>query len=796
MTKSLGLLVVLLGLAGSASAQDARSVVLAAAAAMGATNLASIQYSGSGWIAAPGQSFSLADDWPRWEVPSYSRLIDYNGRAYREEYVRRQGTYPPRGGGGTPLAGEQRIVQILNGTYVWNMNGATPVPQPGLYMAGIPVSDLRQLEILLTPHGFLKGAMAANDAALTSVTLPFAGPTNDGMTGNGRKATILSYVALGKYRVNGTINDQNLVELVTTWIPNPVYGDMLYEVRHLNYRDFGPVKFPTTIHVHQGDPVFNPAHNLMEIRVTSVQANATVPPLAVPEPVRTATAPPVRAESQQVDAGVWMIGGGSHNSVAIEFNDFVAVVEAPLNEERSIAVINEVTRLVPAKPIRYVINTHHHFDHSGGLRTYLAQGATIVAAESSRDFYRDVMFAPLPRTLQPDRLSTFYPNFAGSRRPAPFEAVNTKYVISDGTRTLDLHPIQGVNHAAGMLVAYLPKERILINGDLYSPPSPGATPPPSASNLALRSNIERLKLDVAQHVPIHGRNGTHEEFMSATVPPRVVSRAERLENERDNASLQEVTPFKAFDNVSYVGVGWVGAWLVSTTQGLILIDAVEERYVDHLLNGIKRLGFDPAHIKYVVITQGHADHYGGAAKIQEMYGARVAMGEADWDALAQPNEAGSPGRVRVPVRDVALKDGDTIKLGSTTLRFHATPGHTPGTMSVDFIVFDRGQPHRAFLLGGAAPAPGAVAAEQFLASLAKVERLQSGVQVRLVNHPWMDPDFWDRADKIVQRGRSDPHPMVAPEAFRTWIQELKARGQRALDDERGLVGSSPVGSRQ
>ena len=508
--------VVVLGMtAAAASAQDARSVVQAAAAAMGVNNLSSIQYSGAGWIANTGQSFSLTDDWPRFEVTSYSRVIDYNARAYREEYVRRQGNFPPRGGG-APLAGEQRTVAFLNGTYAWNLNGETVVPQPGLYMAGTPVAELRQLEIFLTPHGFLKGAMAANNAALTSVTLPFVGPTNAGMTENGRKATILSYMVMNKYRVNGTVNDRNEVELVTTWIPNPVYGDMLYEVRHLQYRDFGGVRFPSVIHVHQGDPVFNPAHNLMEIRVTSVQANPTVPPMAVPEAVRTATAPPVTVETSKLAEGVWRLGG-SHNSVAVEFADFVAVVEAPLNEARSIAVIDEVAKLVPNKPIKYVINTHHHFDHSGGLRTYMAQGATLVTAAANREFYENVMFLPLSRSLQPDRMSLYYPNFTTSRRPVPIETVGQKFTVSDGVRTLDLHPVQGSNHAAGMLVAYLPKEKMLINADLYSPPAPNAQPaPPSLATMNLRQNVDRLKLDVAQHVPIHGRVGTHEEFVKIT----------------------------------------------------------------------------------------------------------------------------------------------------------------------------------------------------------------------------------------------------------------------------------------
>jgi len=205
---------------------------------------------------------------------------------------------------------------------------------------------------------------------------------------------------------------------------------------------------------------------------------------------------------------VWFLGGGSHNSLAVEFRDFMAVVDGPLSEERSLAVIAEVQKLVPGKPIRYVVNTHHHFDHSGGLRTYVAEGATIITHQGNRAFYENVVFHPGPRTLQPDRLSLV------PRAPV-FETVNQKYVLSDGVRTMDVHLVQGLGHAQGMLVAHLPKEKILVNADLYSPPAQGAQPPtqPTAASIVLNNNIRRLNLDVAQHVPIHGRVGTNDEFV-------------------------------------------------------------------------------------------------------------------------------------------------------------------------------------------------------------------------------------------------------------------------------------------
>jgi glyoxylase-like metal-dependent hydrolase (beta-lactamase superfamily II) len=517
MTRQLSVLAAVVVLAvGDGSAQDVRAILQTAATAMGATNLKSVQFSGTGWTAFVGQTFNSASgDWPRFEVPAYTRVIDYDARSSREEFTRRQGNFPPTGGGGTPLQGELRTVALLSGTYAWNMNGDTAVPQTRPYLDGTPVHELRQLEIMLTPHGFLKAAMGAAPRALVT---RIEGPSNDGLTGDGRTVTIVSFTALGKYKVNGTINDQNLVEVVSTWIPNPVYGDMLYEVRYTEYRDVGGIKFPMLWHAHQGDPVLNPAHNSQEIRVTNVMPNVAVPAMSVPEPVRTATAAtatstPARVEAQKLADGVWLVPG-SHNSLAVEFRDWIAVVEAPLNEERSIAVIEAVQRLVPKKPIRYVVNTHHHFDHSGGLRTYLAQGTTIVTHQANRQFYETVMFYPGSRTLQPDRLSLFYPMYTTSRRPFRLETVDQQYVLSDGVRTMELHPVAGLQHAQGMLVAYLPKEKLLVSADLYSPPAAGAAAPAASATMrALATNIRRLKLDVAQHVPVHGRVGTHEELV-------------------------------------------------------------------------------------------------------------------------------------------------------------------------------------------------------------------------------------------------------------------------------------------
>ena len=520
-------------MAGTASPQtvtDVRAVLEASLKAMGGVNLKTIRYSGSGWSSRIGQTYGLAEDWPHYEVAGYTRLIDYDAKWSREDYTRKQGSYPLLG---RPPMPEERVTSILNGNFAWDMHGDKPVPLPGLYLDGVSYADLRQLEIAITPHGFLKAALAAKDA--TAITLPIVGASDAGLSQNGRRVTIVSFT-IGKYRVNGTINDQNLVELTDTWFPNPVYGDMDYEMRFTKYKNFDGIQFPTLLHVHQGDPRLNPAHNYYEYNVTDVKANVPAAVMPVPDAVRTAAAPPVKVDTQKLSDGVWLLGGGTHNSVLMEFKDFVAVVEAPQNEARSLAVIEEANRLAPNKPIKYVVNTHHHFDHAGGLRTYLSQGTTVITHESNKDYYLGIMFYPAARELQPDRMSLYSPMYMISRRPAPIETVASfaggpgggaaKYVITDGDRILEVIHVQDMayelgdttyaqgNHSADMLMVYLPKEKILINADLYSPPAQGApTPAPTAGMKTLYQNMKKQKLDVDRQVPLHGRVGTNDEFL-------------------------------------------------------------------------------------------------------------------------------------------------------------------------------------------------------------------------------------------------------------------------------------------
>lgn len=496
----------------AAQAETAQSVLQAVAQAMGTGQLKCVTYTGAGYVGLVGQNYDIRDDWARVELAEYTRTINYEARSSREDRVLRQGTHPQRGGGGIPLQGDQRQSLIVADKVAWNV-GANGMPAPAPAAA-----EVRQLDIWLNPHGFVKAAMApgANPVLITRWESGALGGLSSIPM---RRLRIISFTALGKYRVNGTINDQNLVERVQTWVPNPVRGDMNQEGEYTQWRDVSGVKFPGNFHHHTDwddetqPPNYNGGHNSLTFNVKDIRVNDCGPALEVPEAVRTAAIPPVRVETTKMAEGVYYLTGGSHHSMAVEFRDFTALIEAPQDERRTLAVIEAVYKAIPKKPIRYVINSHHHFDHLGGIRTAFHEGATIVTHHSNRDFYKQEVLSYGARTLEPDRLSLYPPTeFAEGYQ---LETIDMRGTISDGTRNLDLYYIQGSPHAEGMLMAYLPREKILVEADVYTPPAPDAqmpaTPPPAAVNLY--NNVIAYKLDVATIAALHGRSVPWSDFL-------------------------------------------------------------------------------------------------------------------------------------------------------------------------------------------------------------------------------------------------------------------------------------------
>jgi metallo-beta-lactamase class B len=253
---------------------------------------------------------------------------------------------------------------------------------------------------------------------------------------------------------------------------------------------------------------------------------------------------------------------------------------------------------------------------------------------------------------------------------------------------------------------------------------------------------------------------------------------------------QKVKPFKLFDNVYYVGVEVVSAYLITTSAGQILIDATYAETADLLLNNVREAGFDPATIKYLIITHQHFDHFAGAGKVQQVTGARVAMSQADWDGVEQQQRAG--GRGQNPgitlKRDMVINDGDTIKLGDTTVKLYVTPGHTPGSIAVEVPVRDRGKTYRALdPCFGINPSPELTA--PFIKSMERLKQLGPW-DALLPPHAFLQPhDDFTPPRTIIQgppevRRAVNANPAVIGSArINAWIDQILSVANEKLRAE-------------
>ena len=500
---------------------DPIPILDAAAEAMGVDKLRCVSFAGSGYAGKVGQNLTQDTDWPLGEpLEEYSRTIDFERRSSVERFARKPGLNPaswkygPGWLGGTPLQRHRSQTFAVAGEHAWHADGdGAPAAAPAM-------AELWQLDIWMTPHGFVRAARmpGADVTAIWRWELGESG--RDGATtGSIAKVAVVSATVLGRYRVNATVREGDLVQRTQTRVPHPVLGDMNYEHEFTEWQDLGNgIVFPAGWHHHDGwdderqVPVLTGGHNSFGGSFPDMRANACEP-LEAPAAVRAAQPldPPV--EPTELAEGVWLLGGGTHNSVAVEFADFVAVVEAPLDERRSLAVIDKIVELVPEKPIRFLLNTHDHYDHLGGLRTYLHVGATILTHQRNRMFYESELLNYVPRTMEPDMVSLYPPTEISEGYT--MEDIDEKYILGDGERFLEIYYVQGLaTHVEGMLMAYLPRERILVEADMFDPGwLPEDLARPTAAEEALLRNAQQNRLRPAIVAPIHGKAVTWDEFL-------------------------------------------------------------------------------------------------------------------------------------------------------------------------------------------------------------------------------------------------------------------------------------------
>lgn len=442
---------------GSASAAercDAAAVIAAAERAQGGP-IRTLQLSASGSDFVVGQGWRPRGPWPRFHVERYDRTMDFEVGASSLVTMRSQALDPPRGGARQPLEREEQVTAVA---------------------AGSPrAASIRREMALLTPAGLIDAARRSKEVAgaprgrgcALTVSMEEGAPVTAEIGADGRITRLISKVA------------------------DAVLGDAATETIFSGRLSIGGKwSLPERIVQKIG------GYPVLDVRIARAAVDEkVVVPADVTPPLFDWMAPP-RMPSETLAEGVFVMPG-RYSALAVDLGDYIVLIESPQNEARAAEVIAEAHRLIPGKPIRYVVNTHAHFDHAAGLRVAVADGATIVTQRGNVRFLQDVLNRP--RTLRPDAL-------AREPRPIRFLPVDDQLSLSGGGREVRLYRLENMDHVDGMLVAWLPQSRVLVEADAFTPPGKQRSAPPTALNpynRQLLENIERLGLDVDRLISIH-----------------------------------------------------------------------------------------------------------------------------------------------------------------------------------------------------------------------------------------------------------------------------------------------------
>jgi glyoxylase-like metal-dependent hydrolase (beta-lactamase superfamily II) len=411
---------------------------------------------------ATGQTFTVTD---------YRRLVDVAGRRVRTEQTRTptfmhfQGPAPQRQV--TGLDGDVAYAIGANGNATRAADAV--VRDRSMEFYHHPITIVRAA---LDPAARLANSRTFDGQHVVSVT------TADGFT-----LTVATDAAT------------RLPSSVTSMTYNANLGDVAIETKFADYQTIDGLKLPAALTTRTDQ------YSTASIRLTRQAVDRDLGDIAAPAQAAAAPAGPPAATVtvEEVARGVWLLGGQSHHSVVVEFGDHLKMIEAPQSEARTLAVIARARELRPGKPLTHVINSHHHFDHSAGIRAAVSEGLTVVTHQANASFF--VEAAKRSHTIAPDAL-------ARNPKPIKIEPVGDGVVYKDDAMTMLLYHVEGSGHGDAILMAYLPRERLVIYVDLYAP---GGAIQPYAANFL--ENIRRRNLRVDRLVPLHGRIGGYDELV-------------------------------------------------------------------------------------------------------------------------------------------------------------------------------------------------------------------------------------------------------------------------------------------
>ena len=476
-------------LSGCGPASPEMQVIEDVAEALG--GMRAVQNAKTVVIQGRGTNFRLGENedpdasLPEWKVSGFTREIDLVNGRWRQEQLRTSNFFT-----GNPVVDQRQIIAV-DGDVAFDISEDGTARR-----ASSQVARDRQAELYHYPVSLIQAA-TAEGATVSNLLQEDGQDVVDITTAEGDQFTLF------------VDSETNFPARIVSTSYNSNLGDVTLETAFDAYAESGGLGgFQARLTLPRRIRWSVDRFQTAEIIASNTSINGELGDLAAPQEVRSAEAPMLSASVtvEEVTSGVWYLAGQSHHSVLVELAEYLVLIEAPQHDVRTLAVIDTARELRPDKPLRYVINTHHHFDHSGGIRAAVSEGVIVITHELNRPFIEDIVARQ--HTITQDAL-------ARNPQPLVIETVpgSDRYVLDDGERSVEIYPILDDLHSESFLMVYLPGDRLLVEADAFVP---GASAAPFAANLL--KNIEARELRVDRVLALHGGITPFSELQAAAMP--------------------------------------------------------------------------------------------------------------------------------------------------------------------------------------------------------------------------------------------------------------------------------------